>query len=92
MAHTPEMDDLAIVGSSMVEQLLRQAEAPITLPQVLQRLQEQDQSAFDRYVSEKDKQAAAAKAEAQQKLLVPISLLPCCLVELAAQPVRTLTH
>ena len=70
MPHSPDTDELAIVGASLTEALERQVVAPITLPQVLERLQEQSPSSYEQYVSLKAQRDCMAQAKAEQQLAV----------------------
>jgi hypothetical protein len=70
MPHTPETDELSIVGLSMADQLLHQAQAPITLQQVLKKLQEHNSTEFALYCKLKAHKDKLAQKEAARRLQV----------------------
>lgn len=66
MAHTPETDELVVIGKSETEALKQRSEAPITLGHVISRLSEKHPEAHTRYEEaasarkQQDKERAAA--------------------------------
>ena len=51
MPHYPDTSQLAIIGKSMADKLLAMGEAPISLDDVLLRLQARDAASHERYMA-----------------------------------------
>lgn len=88
MAHTPDTEQLAVVGSSMTEALGQQAIAPITLAHVLQWLQEADPASYEQYVALKAEHDKTAQADAERRLAVCINIQLCNLQHRAVVRLR----
>jgi hypothetical protein len=78
MAHTPETDELAVVGSSAAEQLAQQARAPLTLARVLARLRQKLPEAAARYDAADAARRAAEVERTAAALKVRATVAPDC--------------
>jgi hypothetical protein len=75
MAHTPDTDDLVVIGTSAAETLKHQSLAPVTLERVVSRLSQKNPEAHAHYTEA----AAVRKQEELEKAAVALKVCGCAL-------------